>query len=152
MKEIKIIQAKTKVDCKICDEFLSKLINYEASFDPIINKNVQVSGPAENNIRQKDVYLAYAMADIPMGYILGYRQFAKGKIYNKDILIVEALYVEKEYRKLGIGKLLLQSFEAWAKDNYEDFVIEITHVHSNENAKRFYEKMGYLTSKTTLRK
>lgn len=152
MKELKIIQAKTKEDCRICDVFLSKLINFESSLDNVINQNVKVSGPAENNIKQKDVFLAYALGDIPVGYILGYRQFNKGKIYNKDILIVEALYVEEKYRKLGIGKQLLNSFESWVKDNYDDAIIEITHINSNENAKKFYEKMGYSTSKITLRK
>ena len=152
MAEIKIVKATTKEDCIICDEFLSKLIKYESSFDNIINQNVAVSGPAENNIKQNDVYLAYAQADVPVGYILGYRQFAKGKIYNKDIFVVEALYVEENHRKAGIGKMLLKSFENWVKENYSDFIIEITHLSSNESAKKFYEKMGYSTSKTTLRK
>ena len=87
MKDIQIIQAKTKEDCEICDKYLSKLINYESSFDSVINQNVLVNGPAENNIKQEDVFLAYAKTDVPVGYILGYRQFNKGKIYNKNILI-----------------------------------------------------------------
>lgn len=154
MKKIKveIIKAKTKKDCKICDEFLGKLINYESSLDGVINKNVKVEGPAENNIKQEDVYLAYAKQDKPIGYILGYRQFNKGKIYNKNILIVEALYVNEDCRKQGVGKALLNSFEAWAKETYDDFIIEITHLTTNENAQKFYEKMGYATSKVTLRK
>ena len=150
--KIEVIQARTKEDCKICDEFLSKLINFESSLDNIINKNVNVSGPAENNIKQDDVFLAYAKADIPLGYILGYRQFNKGKIYNKNIIVLEALYVDEKYRKQGVGKLLMKAFENWVKEKYEDYVIEITYIASNENAKQFYEKMGYSTSKTTLRK
>ena len=92
--------------------------------------------------------MAYAKSDNP----LGYRQFAKGKIYNNNILILEALYVDEEFRKQGVGKLLLNAFENWAKNKYDDYVIEITYISSNENAKRFYEKMGYATSKITLRK
>ena len=150
--EIKIIQATTKEDCKICDEFLSKLINYESSLDNIINPNVKVCGPAENNIKQDDVFVAYAKAEKPVGYVFGYRQFNKGKIYNTNILILEALFVEKEFRKHGIGEILLKSFENWAKEKYGDYVIEITYINTNDNARKFYEKMGYSPVKSTLRK
>ena len=149
---IEIVQVKTKEDCEICDAFLSKLINYESSLDKIINEQVNVSGPAENNIKQDDVFVAYAKADIPLGYVFGYRQFAKGKIYNKNILILEALYVDANQRKQGVGKALLTSFEEWAKNKYEDFVIEITYINANKNAQKFYEKMGYSPVKITLRK
>ena len=149
---IEIIQAKTKEDCKICDEFLSKLINYESSLDKIINSSVLVSGPAENNIKQDDVFVAYAKAGNPLGYVFGYRQFNKGKIYNKNILILEAIYVNEEYRHLGVGKMLINAFENWAKEKYEDFVIEITYINNNENAQKFYESLGYKPVKTTLRK
>ena len=149
---IEIIKANTQEDCKICDEFLSKLINYEASLDGIINKNINVSGPCENNIKQDDVFVAYAKAEKPAGYVFGYRQFNKGKIYNTNILVVEALYVDEDFRKQGVGKLLIKAFEDWAKEKYNDYVIEITYISSNENAKKFYEKLGYTQSKTTLRK
>ena len=152
MKDIQIIQAKTKEDCEICDNYLSKLINYESSFDSVINQNVLVNGPAENNVKQEDVFLAYAKTDVPVGYILGYRQFKKGKIYNKNILILEALYIDEQSRHYGVGKKLLQAFESWANEHYEDFVIEITYINSNDNARKFYESMGYKPIKTTLRK
>ena len=149
---IQIIKAKTKEDCEICDQFLSKLINYESSLDAIINPNVNVCGPCENNIKQNDVFVAYAKTDRPIGYVFGYRQFNKGKIYNKDILILEALYVEPEARNQRVGKMLLTSFENWAKEKYEDYVIEITYISNNKNAQKFYENMGYTHVKTTLRK
>lgn len=152
MKEIEIVQAKTKEDCEICDKFLSKLINYESSLDHIINQNVNVCGPAENNIKEEDVFLAYATNGQPVGYIMGYRQFNKGKIYNKNILILEALFIEESCRNQGVGKKLLHSFENWAKEKYDDFMIEITYINANKNACKFYESMGYKPVKTTLRK
>ena len=78
------------------------------------------------------------------------------KIYslqtNKNILILEAIYVDETFRGQGVGKLLLESFENWAKEKYEDFVIEITYINNNENAQKFYESLGYKPVKTTLRK
>ena len=53
---------------------------------------------------------------------------------------------------MGVGRLLVQSFENWAKEKYQDFVIEITYIDANKDAQKFYESMGYLPVKTTLRK
>ena len=92
--------------------------------------------------------MAYAKADKPVGYVFGYRQFAKGKIYKQNILILEALFVETEFRGKGVGKMLVNSFENWAKEKYEDFVIEITYINANKNAQKFYESMGYSSVKT----
>ena len=39
---MEIIRAKNDNDCEICDEFLSKLINFESDCDNIILKNVKV--------------------------------------------------------------------------------------------------------------
>ena len=152
MKDIEIIQAKTKEDCEICDKFLSKLINFESSLDDSILSNVQIDGLCEKNIQHDGVYVAYAKKDKPIGYVFGYLQNPKGKIRSTNILILEALYVEKEYRKQGVGKHLLQAFENWTKEKYEDYVIEITYINANKNAQKFYESMGYKTVKTTLRK
>ena len=153
MQEIEIIQAKTKIDCDICDDFLSKLIAYESLFDSSIMPDVKVCGLCEKNLQHDGIYIAYAKTTKPIGYIFGYLQNPKGKIRNTNVLILEALYVENEFRNLGIGKKLLKSFEDWAQKTYaNDYAIEITYINSNENARKFYEKMGYSPVKTTLRK
>ena len=53
MKEFDIVKAKTKEDCKICSEFMSQLIDFEAGFDSTINSNVIVSELFEKNIDNK---------------------------------------------------------------------------------------------------
>ena len=62
-------------------------------------------------------------------------------------MIVEALYIKESARQQGVGKKLLQAFENWANENYEDFVIEITHIHTNENAKKLEQAMNKLSQK-----
>ena len=149
---IEIIQAKTKEDCKICDEFLSKLINYESGFDSTILSDVKVNGLCEKNLTATDVYIAYAKQENPIGYIFGYLQSPKGKVRTTNVLILEALYVEPNNRNMGVGKTLLKSFEDWAKEKYDDFIIEITYINGNDNAQKFYESLGYKSVKTILRK
>lgn len=151
--DIRIFQAKTKEDCVICDEFLSKLIKYESMFDSSIMSNIKINGLCQKNLQHDGIYIAYAKSEKPVGYIFGYLQNPKGKIRNTNVLILEALYVEKECRNQGVGKMLLKSFEEWAKKTFNnDYVIEITYINSNENAEKFYKSMGYSAVKTTLRK
>ena len=153
MKKFNIIKAETIQDCKICSEFMSKLINYEAGLDSTINSNVYVDGLFEKNLDNKDLYFAYAKADEPIGFVFGYLQVPKGKVRSTNILNLEAIFVEEKYRHCGEGKELLKFFEDWAKKQYNnDFVIEITYIKSNEKAKKFYEHLGYKHIKTILRK
>ena len=151
---VKIVQAKTMEDCKICGAFMSKLINYEAKLDATINSDVVVEGLFENNINNKDFYFAYAVENIkPIGFVFGYLQVGKGKVRSINILNLEALFVEENYRKNGVGKQLLKSFEIWANNQYDgDFQIEITYINSNKSAQKFYESLGYTPVKTILRK
>jgi len=152
MKEFDIVKAKTKEDCKICSEFMSQLIDFEAGFDSTINSNVIVSELFEKNIDNKDFYFAYAIKEKPIGFIFGYLQVPKGKVRSVNILNLEGIFIDETYRKSGVGKILLKSFEDWAKEQYNDYVIEITYINKNENAKPFYESLGYTPVKTILRK
>ena len=153
MDKIEIVKAKTIEDCKICSEFMSKLIKYEADLDNSINSNVTVDGLFENNLDNKDFYFAYARKEKPIGFIFGFLQVPKGKVRSTNILNLEGIFVDDHYRKSGVGKILLKSFEDWVKEKYaNDYVIEITYINSNKKAKLFYESLGYAPVKTILRK
>ncbi|MBE7074185.1 MAG: GNAT family N-acetyltransferase [Clostridiales bacterium] len=152
MKEIKIVVAKTKKDCEICSEFMEKLINYESLIDKTINSNVCVEELFEKNLHNEYFYIAYAKQEKPIGFIFGYLNVSKGKVRATNILNLEGIFVDENFRKTGVGKILLQSFEKWAKDKFDDFAIEITYINANKNAQKFYEKMGYCPVKTILRK
>ena len=153
MSLIEIVKAKTIDDCKICSKFMSKLINYESVFDKSINQNVNVSELFEKNLNNEHFYFAYAKLGVPIGFIFGYLQVGKGKVRSTNILNLEGIFIEEEYRKSGAGKKLLNSFENWANKQYNnDYQIEITYINSNVNAKRFYESLGYNPVKTILRK
>lgn len=154
MKRIEIIRAKTKEDCEICCKFMSKLIKYEAGLDGSINFDVEVGDLFEKNLNNQYFYFAYAkQEEVPIGFIFGYLQVGKGKVRSTNIVNLEGIFVDENFRKTGVGKQLLNSFENWAKEKFgKDFVIEITYINSNENAKKFYDSLGYKPVKTILRK
>lgn len=70
----------------------------------------------------------------------------KGKLENsytnyRKVLFIDALVVDQDYRKKGIGKILMLEMEKIAKDN-NCFSVELNVWAFNENAIKFYEGMG----------
>ncbi len=58
---------------------------------------------------------------------------------------VEEVVVSSDHRRLGVGKALMDAVEAWAHDQKVD-QIELTVWEFNEQARKFYESLGYATS------
>lgn len=71
---------------------------------------------------------------------------ATGRLFTKDsqkkIYTIGRLAVIKEYRKLGLGKVLVQSLEEKAK---EEGAEKIT-ISAQCRAEGFYKKLGYTSS------
>lgn len=66
--------------------------------------------------------------------------------FNDDTLVtyILSLGVVKEYRRLGIASILLQTFLSYLKSNSTTSKAVYLHVLStNDNAIRFYEKRGF---------
>ena len=78
-----------------------------------------------------------------VGYIYCY-------VNNESIGILDALYVEEEYRGLGIATKLIELAIDWLKENRVK-VIEISVIDKNELAKKLYAKLGFQKFKETLR-
>ncbi len=77
----------------------------------------------------------------------------KGSIDKKNVVFVEALYVDDSYRGLGIGKKLMNSVDLWAKQNFgNDYVIEVMCINNNISAMNFYKSLGYMLERTIFRK
>jgi len=51
--------------------------------------------------------------------------------------------VHREYRKLGLGRLLIESIEIWVKEKTELEWIDLWVLSENKPAIRLYEKMGF---------
>lgn len=86
-----------------------------------------------------DVYVAVE----PGGRVIGWLQ-----VYVRQLLMVErhaemgGLVVDEEYHGRGIGRLLVDWAEAWARDHGCHSLYLRSNVQ-REAAHRFYERMGY---------
>lgn len=73
------------------------------------------------------------------GDIAGYTKM----VFAEDEFELERIYVDKNYQKYGLGKLLLDHAIASAKLQNCDH-IKLGVWEHNENAKAFYKKMGFV--------
>lgn len=139
-------------DCLVCDEFLSKLNKYEADHDPVLNGKFKFSEIHKRSLKNDYVYIAMAIEDRPIGYVFSYLKTGKGKVHTTNVVEIEALFVEDGHRKKGVGKALIDSVDDWAKENFDDYVIELHAINNNSNSMAFYRHLGFNEVRTVFRR
>lgn len=135
-------------ETKEVDILLNKLILGEKQYDKNISDNFIVKEFYETKINDDNNCILVAKIDNKIiGYLYGF-------ILNSDIDIeqkaqLDALYVEEEYRKLGIANSLINEFINWAKLKQVKF-IELNVCNENINAINLYKKYGFKDIKTIM--
>lgn len=140
MVNIMIEKVNNIDDCKVCDEFLTLLINDEKKYDSTIDENFVVKNYFINMINSHNILLLYKEENIPIGYI-----FAK-KI-NNDYLI-DGLYVDINFRNRGIATKLINEIinQIHLYGNYKIF---INVLKENKIAFELYKKVGFIIENET---
>jgi putative acetyltransferase len=65
------------------------------------------------------------------------------KEYDEKTVEIKRMFVDKNYRGIGVSKLVLNELEKWAIENCFEFAILETSTHFNV-AKSLYKKNGYI--------
>lgn len=133
-----IIKVNSYDDCKICDEFLTLLIQDERKYDNTIDANFVVKDYFMNMINKENILLLYKKNNINLGYIFG-------KKINNEYLI-DGLYVDINYRNKGIATKLIKEIikEIYLLGNYQVF---INVIKENKIAVNLYENIGFIIVK-----
>lgn len=133
-----IIKVNSYDDCKICDEFLTLLIQDERKYDNTIDENFIVQDYFINMLNNQNILLLYKFKNAKVGYI-----FAK-KI--DDEYLIDGLYVDKNYRNSGIATKLIKEIikEIYSLGNYQVF---INVIKENKIAVNLYENIGFIIVK-----
>ena len=99
---------------------------------------------AEKIFSNKNCY--FLVAETNDNEIIGYGYIDK----SKSRIVIEELYVKKEYRREGVGKRILNELENYLKKNKLRAMVEV--FPWNKKAIRFYNENGYRTKFIILEK
>ncbi len=147
------IKIENEFDCKCADKLLNELIKYESNLDDVINGECIINDFHKDMIKHSHVFAYYVKDnDECIGYIFAYLKTPLNDIITTNVVMLESLFVKEKYRKKGLGKQLIEMLEEWAKSKWDKYVVEIVCLSDNKNALNFYKKLGYVESKTILRK
>lgn len=144
-----IIRKAELKDANIVNNFLTKLIKDEKKYDTNINDNFVVHTFYENFIEdEQNCCLIAEYNGKIIGYLYGFVQ-NNGNIYINIITQLDAMFVDNEYRKLGIGNALIGEFKKWSKEKNAKY-IELKVCNNNDNAISLYKKNGFKNAKTIM--
>lgn len=128
------------------NSLLTKLIQDEKKYDDNINENCTVKSLYENFFDNDDVCLLLAKkGQQVVGYIYGYIE-NNGNAKLEKVCVLDALYVEEDFRNKDVAKSLIKSFKGWAR-TLNICYIELKVCKENLNAINLYEKEGFKTNK-----
>lgn len=130
-----IIKVNSIDDCKICDNFLTLLIQDERKYDTTIDEKFVVKDYFINMINNQNILLLYKNENKPIGYI-----FAK-KIDDK--YLIDGLYIDIIFRNKGIATRLIKVI---IKEIYSlgDYKIFINVLKKNKVAVNLYKNIGFI--------
>ena len=94
--------------------------------------------------REDQQFLVAELNGRPVGWIhVGVAEY----IETGAFAAVNGLVVDRDVRSRGVGQLLLERAEEWARDR-DVPLIRLWSTTSREGAHRFYERQGYMKIKT----
>ena len=80
--------------------------------------------------------------DRTVGFISGELREGSPAFHPKTWASVDDVFVEPDHRNLGVGRALLESVKAWAKERGADG-ISLQVAAANERGRKFYEELGF---------
>ena len=130
-----IIKVNSNDDCKICDNFLTLLIQDERKYDTTIDEKFVVKDYFINMINNQNILLLYKNENKPIGYIFG------KKIDDK--YLIDGLYIDVIFRNKGIATKLIKVIikEIYSLGDYEIF---INVLKENKIAINLYKNIGFI--------
>jgi ribosomal protein S18 acetylase RimI-like enzyme len=127
---------KTQVDL-VADLFNKYRVFYKQQSDIELAKQF-IQRRLDNN--ESVIFIALNSDQSPVGFTQLYPTYSSVRMVKNWIL--NDLYVEKEYRKQGIGEKLIQTAMNFASENNAKFV-QLSTAVDNYTAQSLYEQIGF---------
>ena len=144
--EVEICKAKME-DTKVLDALLTQLVQDERKYDTSIDPSFVVSNFYKHYIEDKErLILCAKVGEEIVGYLYGYLK--KDETLKEKQAVLDALFVLPTYRKQKVATHLFEEFRRWSK-NEDAKTIEVSVCASNSQAKKLYQKQGFLPLRET---
>ena len=115
-------------------EWIYKIWHHHDTIDDLYNCNYDV----KIKFGENEFYYKILKDDIMVGFVgLDLRD---DEVLNQHTLYINRLYIDEEYRNMGIGEEVIKKIIDIAKDMNRDIELE---VFGNNPAIHLYEKMGF---------
>lgn len=132
---VMIIKVQNVDDCRICDDFLTLLIQDERKYDATIDASFVVKDYFVNMINDMNILLLYKEDNVSGGYIFA-RRVSNG-------YLIDGLYVDIDFRNRGIAtKLIKEVIKLIRLEG--DYEIFIKVMKKNKDACLLYKKLGFI--------
>lgn len=132
---VMIIKVQNVDDCRICDDFLTLLIQDERKYDATIDASFVVKDYFVNMINDMNILLLYKEDNVAGGYIFA-RRVSNG-------YLIDGLYVDIDFRNRGIAtKLIKEVIKLIRLEG--DYEIFIKVMKENKDACLLYKKLGFI--------
>ena len=129
-------------DAKRLNELLTKLIRDEKKYDNNINENYVVKSYYEYVIPKKqNIILVAESSNTIVGYLYGYI-INDGDTSINNVAKIDALFIEEDYRHLGIATSLINEFKNIIKEDNVKY-IEVNVCNNNIEAINTYKNNGF---------
>lgn len=142
------IKPATEKDVKILQDLLNSLLYYErTAFDKTLCPDWPYSEEAKQKLLraiQDDIVLIAFYDDWPVGYLIGkFHEPTANSARSIAQAQIENIFVESDWRKMGIGEELVNYFKAIVQRRGAKR-LSVTVLAANEGAIKFYEKLDLL--------
>jgi len=139
-----VIRKATLEDLKVVQDLNYKLFDFvHKNFDSSLNMEWTFSDKGEKYFKEvienETVWVAIDNDKI-IGYLAGIMKSYNS--INAKSAEVDNFYIEEEYRRLGIGKRLVNEYKEYCKSKGID-TIYVTANAKNKNARSFYQASGF---------
>ncbi|MCD8145575.1 MAG: GNAT family N-acetyltransferase [Oscillospiraceae bacterium] len=142
---MKVRDAELK-DAGLIDELLTDLIHDESQYDSNLDNGCIVTENYCNRIGLDGHKILVAEDDGKIvGYIYGFIYQVPG-IWLSSVAILDALYVDKNFRRRGCATLLFSKFKEFAKENGA-CRIELKVISNNKAAVELYNRFSFVEVK-----
>ena len=146
---MKIRDAEIK-DAKQLDMLLTKLIHDEAQYDSNLRSDCQIKDNYCHRIGLEGHKLILIEEDGEIaGYLYGFIYHIPD-IYKSPIAIIDALFIDKPYRRRGYASMLIDAFRAFAAENGA-CQIELKVLSGNTHAVGLYNKLSFVETKKNMK-